>query len=353
MAEKAKLELRRLQRGDEERLVDIYREVFGVELGVPYWRWKYFDNPFGDPVMYVALDGDRIVGEIGGILCNVRAGGKEALAVQVVDIVILPEYQKGGPFFKLEKLGRKEAAERGVGLSYAISIKKTYKISTRILKYKGVCPIKRYMKVLDPSPYLKHKMGPLGGVIGGAGKVGLKLIQKGRLSGGKGVEVREEKDFGPAFDELWEREAPNYEIAVVRRTPYLKWRYTDSPINDYRVIAAHAGGVLRGYMVLGTSEQAEVKRGRIVDLFMEKDNEDVAAALINHAQDIFYAEGCNLVVTWLPENGWLAALFEKARFAPKETPHDLIVRPEAGEYDEEYLKDPSNWHLSMGDSDYF
>jgi len=96
MAEKAKLELRRLQRGDEERLVDIYREVFGVELGVPYWRWKYFDNPFGDPVMYVALDGDRIVGEIGGILCNVRAGGKEALAVQVVDIVILPEYQKGG-----------------------------------------------------------------------------------------------------------------------------------------------------------------------------------------------------------------------------------------------------------------
>ncbi len=349
----SKLELRRVRKGDEEMLVEIFREVFGVELGVGYWRWKYFDNPFGEPVMYVAVDGGRVVGEIGGILCELMVAGREVLAVQVVDIVILAEYRKGGPFFKLEKLAREEAKERGVSLSYAISTKRHYKITTRLLKYKGVSPIKRLIKILDPSPYLKKKMGPIGGVVGGAGKVGLKFLRPGRLAEEKGMEVRVITAFDPAFDELWERESLNHGIAVVRRTPYLKWRYIDSPMNDYRIIAVYSDKGLHGYMALGSVERNGVKRGRIVDVFVEKDNKAAAGMLLNNACEYFYEEGCTLIATWVPESSWLTPLFIKAKFVSRDTPHDIIVRPEVDDYDIDYLSTPENWYLTMGDSDYF
>lgn len=67
----------------------------------------------------------------------------------------------------------------------------------------------------------------------------------------------------------------------------------------------------------------------------------------------FYARGCNIAVTWLLESSWLRPILERAGFVARQTPHDLIVRAELGEYAQGYLTDPSNWHFTMGDSDYF
>ncbi len=354
MAEKdTKLELRRLRKGDEDKLVEIYREVFGVELGVPYWQWKYLENPYGEPIMYVALDGARIVGEIGGILCQVKVGGREALALQIVDIVILAEYQKGGPFFKLEKLARQAERDEGVLLSYAISIKRTYKISTRILKFRGVSPIKRFIKVLDPSPYLKKKMGPMGGIVGGAGKLGLSVLRPGRLSVDRELKVIEITGFDKRFDDLWDRVGPGYNIAVVRSSEYLEWRYSRCPINDYKVFAAVAGERLDGYIICASYMQEGIKKGRIVDIFVEKGNMGSVGLLINRSIDFFREEGCAVAVTWGFESGWLSSIFQKANFAVKDTPHDLIARVESDLMDIDYLTDADNWHINMGDSDYF
>jgi len=350
---KAKLNIRRLKRGDEENLVEIYRDVFGVELGVRYWRWKYFENPCGEPTMFVALDGARIIGETGGIACNVMVDGRDSRGVQMVDIVVLPEYQKGGPFFKLAKLVRQTEQAEGALLSYAISIKKTYKISTRILKFRGVSPIKRFIKVLDPSPYLRKKMGPMGGLVGGVGKLGLSVLRPGRLTEDKGLRVVEIKGFDERFDDLWERVGPSYNIAVVRSSEYLEWRYTRCPIKDYNIFAAVAGERLDGYVICAFYMEEGIKKGRIVDIFVEKGNKGSAGLLINRAVDYFREEGCALAVTWGLEGSWLSPLLQKASFAVKDTPHDLITRVENDVMDIDYLRDVQNWHFNMGDSDYF
>ncbi len=346
-------QMRMLQKGDVEKLVDIYGEAFGVDLAVPYWTWKYFENPFCDSFMSVAFDNNKIVGETGGIPCQVKVGEKGFLGMQIVDIVILPEYRKGACLFKLMRMGRLEAKKQGISLSYAISIKKTYKISTRALRFRGVFPIKRFVNVLDPSPYLKKKMGPLGGIIGGAGRVGLSALRPGRLSVDKGLCVEEVKVFDKSFDELWQRAGKSYNIAVVRDTKYLKWRYTDCPIHTYKTFAATSGGRLEGYVICSATTEDGVKKGRVVDIFMEKDNAGAAGLLINRAMDWFREEGCDLAVTWGYDGWWLGELFLRAKFVEKETPHDLIVRSAADELDMEYLTDPANWYLTMGDSDYF
>jgi len=348
-----KPQLRMLQKGDVEKLVDIYRDVIGVDLGRHYWEWKYFKNPFCDSFMSVAFDGDRVVGETGGIPCQIKVGHKEFLGMQIVDIIILAEYRKGGTFFKLMKMGRLEAKKHDRSLSYAISIKKTYKISTRWLRFRGVFPIKRFVNVLDPSPYLKKKMGALGGLIGGAGRVGLSAFRPGRLSVDKGLSVEDVKVFDKRFDEFWQRAGKSYNIAVVRDSKYLTWRYTECPIHTYNVFAATSGERLEGYIICSSATESGVKKGRIVDLFVEKGNCGAAGTLINRAMDWFREDGCALVVTWGHDGWWLGELFTKANFTVKDTPHDLIVRSASDDLGMEYLAKPENWCFGMGDSDYF
>lgn len=350
---KHELKLRKLERGDEEGLVDIYRDVFNVELGVDYWRWKYYENPLGEHSMYVALDGERIVGEVGAILCRCKVGAEEMLASQIVDIVIRRDYQKGGPFFDLVKLAREDLIRKSVSFSYAVTIKKTYKISTRLLGYKALTPIKRFVKVIDPSPYLKTKMGALGSVIGGAGKVAMKMSHYGHLKESKQIEIKEITSFDEKFDELWERESRNYEITTVRRSIYLNWRYIDSFLADYKVFAACTDNVINGFMVLSSDAKDGTRKGRIVDIFVEKDNVAAVGSLINKAIEYFYNDGCSVAVTWVPEQSWIAQLFAKGGFKVLDTPHDIVVSSYDDNLSYDQLANPQNWYFTMGDSDYF
>ena len=40
----------------------LFNESFGKEIDIKLWEWAYIDNPFGDPLLSLALSGDRVVG---------------------------------------------------------------------------------------------------------------------------------------------------------------------------------------------------------------------------------------------------------------------------------------------------
>ena len=64
----------------------------------PHWNWQFIDNPFGrrqgDEVpVWVALDGDRVVGQIAVQQALIQVEGKTFEAGWAVDIIILPSYR--------------------------------------------------------------------------------------------------------------------------------------------------------------------------------------------------------------------------------------------------------------------
>lgn len=350
------LVFRRLQKGDKPMLSSLFKEVFGTEIDERYWDWKYFKNPAGEHMMYVAVEpaSGRIVGEIGAIPVRVYINGRAVEANQVVDIVILPEYQKRGPFFQLEKLSREEIINRNMPLSYAVSIKRTYKISTKMLKFKGVYPINKMVKVLDPSPFLRKKIGFLGSIIGGVWKTALRMgyyLKRSSLS--EGYIIEEVDEFDKRFDEFWKNESKNYGIIIARNSRYLNWRYLQNPLFNYKIFVILSEKNIKGFVVLSYEKEEWIKRGRIVDIFIEKDNIQAAVALINKAIGYFYKNNCAIVATWIPEHSWLFPVFKKFGFKSKETPHDLIIRSYDDKLQYDYLTDRKNWYLTMGDSDYF
>jgi hypothetical protein len=354
----ANLICRRLEKGDEPMLSRLFKEVFDKEINIQYWEWKYFQNPAGEHMMYVAIEPieSKIVGEIGTIPIKTQIQGKDTLATQVVDIVILPKYQKRGPFFQLERLSREENIKRLILMSYAVSIKRTYKISTKVLKFKGVSPIMRHTKIIDPGPFIykKIKVRPLANLLGGIGRFFMRSMQrlKDHKMVSKKYEFEDIRHFDSRFDEFWKRESQNYEIIIVRDSEYLNWRYIRNPIENYKIFCVKDTGTIRGFIVLNIFEQEGIRRGRIADIFIEKHNTDVYNTLLNKALDYFFSERVAIVSTWAGDE-WFSSMFEKSGFSKGETPHDLIVRSYDDDIKYDYIADRKNWYLTMGDSDYF
>lgn len=66
-----------------------------------FWHWKHRENPFGRSPMWLAHDGDRLVGVRLFLRWRLRAGGAEYNAVRAVDTATHPDYQGKGIFKRL------------------------------------------------------------------------------------------------------------------------------------------------------------------------------------------------------------------------------------------------------------
>jgi hypothetical protein len=342
-----------LQKGDKERLSELFYEAFGDGKGADYWDWKYFQNPAGEHTTMVAFDGARLVGNIGGIPVKMRAGTNTLLASQGVDTVIAPDHRKRTTFFKLEAGVKELMIKNDVCFTYAFSIKETYRIFTQVLRFSGVCPIHKMSKVVNPTPYLQQKlgMGLLTKPLGIAGKQAIARLNKKKISVPAGLRIVEVKHFDRRFDDFWRREASMYEIAVVRDSGYLNWRYIESP-TPYKIFCVETDESIKGYIVLGCYQE-EVARGRIVDILTQTGEEQIMDLLLAEAINYFIDQKVDVIVCWVLEHWPIFEALRKRGFIQRETPHDLMVRSYVPHLSNEYLADRAKWYISMGDSDYY
>jgi GNAT superfamily N-acetyltransferase len=112
------IEVRRARPDDRAAVVELCRETLRWDPTAPneaFFSWKHDDNPFGASPMWVALDGDRIVGLRAFLRWRFRrASGEVAEAVRAVDTATHPSAQGRGIFTRLTLGALEELAEDGV-----------------------------------------------------------------------------------------------------------------------------------------------------------------------------------------------------------------------------------------------
>ena len=347
------LEFRKVQKGDEQGLSQIFREVFNVDLDLTYWHWKYYQNPVGEHQMVVALDKNKIVGLFGSIPIRIKVGTHVLLASQGVDIVISPRYRKRGTFFTMEKITKELCFKNNIDLNYAFTIKETYRVFTKLYRFRGVCPIYNMSKVINPTLYLQQKLHlkSLAGVLGFTGKQVIKVLSKKRLSIPKELKIVEVTHFDNRFDDFWHKEAKNFKIAVIRDSHFLNWRYIDNP-SPYKIFGVEQNGYIKGFIVLKCSQE-EVKRGQIIDILFESGQEMILDLLLTTAIKYFFEQRVDVITCWMLEHWPAFKALKKKGFIKRETPHDFIIRSLTANLPNEYFMDKSKWYITMGDSDYF
>jgi hypothetical protein len=348
------MEFRRLQRKDIEGVCLLQWEVFNKKKDPGYWYWKFYQNPAGEHMIIVAVDKNKIVAMLGSIPVKVKMGANMILSSQGVDIAISPEYRNTTLFFQLERASRELCSKNGIDFNYAFSIKETHLLFTKFASFKGICPILNLTKIINPTPYLQQKLKTryFAESIGFIGKHIIKIAAKKRPIIPEGFKIVEDPQVDYRFDEFWQKESKHYEISVVRDSRYLKWRYLENP-EPYKFISVEQNQSIKGFVILKCSN-VEVKRGKIVDIMVESEQENILDLLLIASINYFIEKGVDAITCWMFEHWPVFQGLKKRGFITRKTPHGLIIRSLAPipDFQDGYLKDKSRWYMTMSDSDY-
>ena len=96
--------VRKASRSDRPAIARFIEDAYGTRAqykATPRWTWQFIDNPFGrrrgDEVpVWVAVDGDRVVGQVAVQTGLIQVDGKTFEAGWAVDIMILGSYRGAG-----------------------------------------------------------------------------------------------------------------------------------------------------------------------------------------------------------------------------------------------------------------
>src|SRR5687768_17543278 len=186
------LAIQRRQPEDDEEIFRLYGEVFGAALSESSrrrWRWQYLENPETEaegPAIWVARDGNRVLGQYASMPVQLQWGGREVRASWGMDVFLRPEARGQGLGARLFTCWS-DHVEVALGLGLTPS---SYQLF-RKLDYHDVGPVPFFRKVLDARAVARRRLGRvLGPPVGLPLRMALRLVQRETAVTASGVEVR-------------------------------------------------------------------------------------------------------------------------------------------------------------------
>lgn len=90
----------------KEQVIELMKFLwhFDRELWVPYFEWKFENNPYTDePLAFIALDGNKVVAFRGYMVMPICVAGRTYLSAVLADTVTHEDYQRMGLFSGVTK----------------------------------------------------------------------------------------------------------------------------------------------------------------------------------------------------------------------------------------------------------
>lgn len=339
--------VRRRAEHDEE-MFRLYEDVFGsagAEASRRRWGWQYLENPGtppDGPVIWMARDGDRLLGQMATMPFGVWWGGREVTGSAGMDYFVRKGEQGRGLGILLS-----ETWAAHVDVAFALGLTpSSYPLFKKI--FRDVGPVPFFQKVLDPDAVARRRLGAPGALAAPLLALGLRLVFGAEPAPPADVAVRSVAAFTADYDGLWERARASYAMCIRRDAAYLNWKYLACPHRRYDVREARRGGELVGFAVTREEDYRGVRLGWIVDLFAAADDHGARHALLAETLAAFRAAGVARAQTY-SMNALLTADLRRFGFFPGRTAMQFCIkwRPEPrGAFEQK-----ERWNLVLGDGD--
>ena len=343
------IEVRQAKSSDRDAIAAFVEEAYGARArykGTPRWTWQFVDNPFGShpegtvPV-WIALDGDRVVGQIAVQDAVLQVQDTTLEAGWIVDVMILPSHRGSGLGHRLY-----DAVARDV----AVLVTLTMALATRRMAERlgavtvgDVHQLTRWVR-LDRDSVREYLMTRTANYRWArtSARVGCDVLQfhrvfpwlanpllaiRDRARARRRVPgpttITEVETFGAEVDDLWENTHRGYSVIFSRDARFLNWRFVECPQPSYRRFLAERDGRTVGYVILRQAEPVELPNGTIVDLYAAREDNRTIEDLLLHSL-AFFGDGVAAIdcATSIPE---FERIFRRHGFFRTRTMHPTCV----------------------------
>ncbi len=315
MAEQ-KLTIRLYKTGDEYLITCLFREIFGREMSLQEWRWKYLGEDNDKVYSSVAVsETGEIVAHYGGMVHRMVFHGKEIRGLSIGDLMVHPKFRGTKLFKKVAIIVPEEAVQDGIILGYGFPKQRAMLLSEKLGLYEKVEDVwEAYKETIFNNNLIRYsyKLFPLG-------------------------------YDEPEIDILWKSACKGFGLSVIRDRKYLNWRYRRHPFFKYEMwgLKSRFSNRLLGIVVLRRDNDKIL----IIDFICK---EDMLKPLFQKTENYALTCGFRNISLWIPE--YLSKKMEEIGFSIRLTGTCIPRTTHEKTLKKDEIKD--NFFYTMGDTDF-
>ena len=347
-------EIRPYTSGDEDGLIRLLNAEFSSQITYEEWDWKYLRNPAGDPITVIAEYGETIVGHLSTIPVWMTVHGRRLLGVQWVDFAMDAELRKtlagAKIIMKMCRFWQKQTACRSdIGIGYGYPSPHFVSFSLAYWGYKTILPAPQLVKIVNSAYVLDRVLSRIH--IHSRNDRGLcfqfrDFFRKRVTEAHHDDEAGRIHIFDSRFDELWYKASKTWNIAIIRDSSYLNWRYAPK---RYTSLFMESHGEVTGFSVTRIISWNGWNIGLIGDLVAI--DETTASRLVSSTVKHLKTQGADIIRCWIVPTDSIYKTVRKQGFVQRESPYSLLAGTHSSDLLIESMTDPADWYISLSDSD--
>lgn len=353
-------DIREYKSGDEEGILELFKNVFKSERNKDYWKWLYLENPASQPIIALAEDKSIIIGQCTLLPTKIQMGEEKLLAGQSIDTMVDSDYRGQGLHIVLAEKTYDIGKENGVKIRIGFPSQDALRGLLGSLGGSLTTEVPLYMNINKLENFLTaaFKIRILAKILAIPAILVMKILHRERkIKVEKNYSLIEIEEFDEEFDKLSETIAEDGKIMSVRSSKFLNWRIKDHPEIDYKTIGAYLDETLVGYIVLKSENRIlrnNVKStlGSIVDIIAI--DEDVAVALNKEAKKYFKNADVDFIAMWVTDSFKYKDLFMDLGFHKSKSKIPFVVKDlSSGQLFKNKIENEENWYLMPIESDFY
>jgi len=312
-----KLTIRLYKHGDEHGIIKLFRDIFGREMTIEEWRWKYVES-YPHRVYSAVAEHEEfgIVGHYGGVCLPLIHKGKLMRGLAICDVMVYPKFRGIKTLKLLSSIMPREAVKDGIIIGYGFP-----NINTLLRPALSLGVYEKVEDVLEGSKDVTFKNNST--------RYAFRFFPL---------------DYSDTrIDHLWDSCKNNLALSVVRNRHYLEWRYKNHPFFHYELwgLRKRLGRQLLGIVIL----RREKDRALLIDFLSMK---DMLKPLFHKVENYLYSAGMKTLSLWFPP--FMEKQIGAFGFSTKKAPTSIPRTTYEGFLTREEMA--GKFFYTMGDTDF-
>jgi hypothetical protein len=332
---------------DRRGLEQLYRRTFGIEAAERVrlrWDWARRNPASGvEPPYWVVREGPTLIAACPLTPVRVVVAGTEVAGAWGTDPLVVPERQRQGLGGALLR-----AWDRGTGVALGAGLSTATRARLSELRWPKPLAMPCLVKPISRRA-LRRPTWPvaINRLVSALTLPVVRVVSRARP-------LREEVElirrFDSSIDELWERVAPRFGLAVRRDARYLNWKFLEPPHVRYTAAVLKRGTDVQGYAIYRHLREPQGRVTQIVDLFADPSDERGLKTLVRWVDREAQSADSDKIRCYATHASLRRVLRRSGYFAVK-SDIDLTMKVNAVDVPRGFFESIDRWHFTLGDGD--